>query len=286
VGGDFNVDFTSLDPFASLVLRTLNNDGLYCSASIVTDSPYLSYICDSLGNASCLDYFFVSEASILLSCVALEPALNFSDHLPVQAAIQLTSSFALDDGAKNARPGSVPRVARLRWDHADLNNYYNCTRVLLAGLLLNVNLFYQRIRDKAITCDSVTVAQFVDNALHELTCGLNDAAAATVPVVQAHALKFWWDEELDILKSDSISTHRAWVAAGRPRSGATFTDKMRARLLYRARIREKKVMEADAYTSDLHELLLSKDRTQFWKSFRSKFDSRESQILVGGRKTR
>jgi len=37
-----------------------------------------------------------------------------------------------------------------------------------------------------------------------------------------HFLKFWWDEELKLLKQDSINSNKAWKEAGKPRSGPVF----------------------------------------------------------------
>jgi len=37
-------------------------------------------------------------------------------------------------------------------------------------------------------------------------------------------LKFWWDEEMSILKRDSMRTHEVWVKAGKPKSGILFKE--------------------------------------------------------------
>jgi len=31
--------------------------------------------------------------------------------------------------------------------------------------------------------------------------------------------KYWWDQELDLLKLESVKNHRMWTALGRPRYG-------------------------------------------------------------------
>jgi len=37
--------------------------------------------------------------------------------------------------------------------------------------------------------------------------------------VRVNCLKYWWDQELNKLKSRAISSQREWVAAGKPHLG-------------------------------------------------------------------
>ena len=78
----------------------------------------MSYINDSLGHASLLDYFFVSDSSAVLDILTLDPDINFSDHLPVKVSIRVVQSFypitVRPDGRR-----TDPGVRRLRWDHVD-----------------------------------------------------------------------------------------------------------------------------------------------------------------------
>ena len=73
--------------------------------------------------------------------------------------------------------------------------------------------------------------------------------------------KFWWDEELDILKEDSIKPCRIWKAVGRPRSGPIFDSYRKAKAAYRAELRSRQRSEESFYTNELHEALQkNKDR--------------------------
>ena len=79
-----------------------------------------------------------------------------------------------------------------------------------------------------------------------------------VPSRRKGFYKFWWDEgykaeffsncyscnstkQEESLKEAAIESDRLWKAAGRPRSGSVFSERQRARLQYRRRIREGKV---------------------------------------------
>jgi len=68
--------------------------------------------------------------------------------------------------------------------------------------------------------------------------------------------KFWWSEELTILKQDAVETDRAWKAARRPRFGPIFDKRQRSRLKYWKCIRECQNRSTLVYTNDLHDALL------------------------------
>lgn len=53
-----------------------------------------------------------------------------------------------------------------------------------------------------------------------------------------HSYKFWRDQELYILKDDSIYTHKLWKAAGMPRAGPIFTKYCNCKLVNKKYIRQ------------------------------------------------
>ena len=94
---------------------------------------------------------------------------------------------------------------------------------------------------------------------------LNSAADTYVRKRRKGYYKFWWDEELNLLKEASVETNNIWKAAGKPRNGPIFINRQSSRLLYRKRLREHKQMDTQAYSNDLHEALLLKNNTAFGK---------------------
>ena len=97
----------------------------------------------------------------------------------------------------------------------------------------------------------------------------------TIPLQKKRFLKFWWHQELDALKDQSISLCNTWKAAGRPRSGPLFDKYRKDKSTYRRAIRAKQQKESYAYTNDLHEALLKKQGTNFWKCWNSKLGDKK-----------
>ena len=79
-----------------------------------------------------------------------------------------------------------------------------------------------------------------------------------MPECRKNCLKFWWDQELDILKDASIESNAVWKAAGRPRYGPIFEKRQRCLFQYRNRFRESEKLTNESYSNDLHEALLRK----------------------------
>ena len=91
-------------------------------------------------------------------------------------------------------------------------------------------------------------------------------------------LKFWWNEELTLLKEASIESDKSWKAAGKPRTDTIFDRRQACRRKYR---RGEKC-NTESYINDLHEALLQKNNTDCWKCWRSKFESSNKCNQVEG----
>ena len=100
--------------------------------------------------------------------------------------------------------------------------------------------------------------------------------------------KCWWDVELSRLKSLSLSTHEAWEAAGRARSGVIIDEKMKAKLSYCTNIKNinKNCNNAISDKLSLYNSLSQKDQQSFWKVWKANFGNKKSNsssgIRVGG----
>jgi len=167
----------------------------------------------------------------------------------------------------------------LRWDHADTSNYYLLTGERLQNLLNQVIVFENSMKNTpgSNSYNNINVNMFIDYIYDNIITALIGSSNATVPVRSKQFYKFWWNEELDCLKHDSITAHNVWKAAGRPRSGPLFNKARTSKLLYKRRIRECQRCETASYTNDLHEALIQKDGTAFWKCWRSKFEPNRSR---------
>ena len=70
----------------------------------------------------------------------------------------------------------------------------------------------------------------------------------------------------------AVKLNRLRKVAGRPRHGPIFDNRQSHRMVYRKRLREEQRNETQAYTNELHEALMLKNGSAFWKCWRSKFN--------------
>ena len=84
------------------------------------------------------------------------------------------------------------------------------------------------------------------------------------------------------MKENCINSDQLWNAAGKPRAGDIFKKRNYDRNIYRKRIKEGQCGELFSYTNDLHDALLNKSGTEFWKSWRVKFGVSRTAHRVDG----
>lgn len=239
----------------------------------------------------------------LLDFKILEIAHNLSDHNPIYIKLKFDSNTSTPSAVLNK---SVVQN-HLRWDHADLNLYYEATRQLLMPIYDQLSLLYDKATSLAedqslthgyysdhcyststpcensiqrCTCDQcketfVPLASQIEQQYRNIISSISYAASTTVPVEKTDFFKFWWDQELDELKKRSIDTHRNWLNANRPKHGVIFEEKAKSKAAYRKCIRKNQQVERDTITNDLHDALSSKSQNAFWKMWHSKFGKKK-----------
>jgi len=111
---------------------------------------------------------------------------------------------------------------------------------------------------------------------------LSSGAHMFVPKRRKGFFKFWWNEELSLLKEASIKSNKIWKAAGKPHHGPIYSERQSSRLLYRKCLRDNQRLDTEIYTNDLHEALVRKNGTAFWQCWRSKFEPRKTCSQVNG----
>jgi len=99
-----------------------------------------------------------------------------------------------------------------------------------------------------------------------------------VPRSKKNFFKFWWNQELDALELQSITACRHWKESGKRRSGSVFDEYRSAKASYRLAIRSYQQDDTAFYTNDLHESLVNKRGSSFWKCCKSKFDTKNRTI--------
>jgi hypothetical protein len=137
-------------------------------------------------------------------------------------------------------------------------------------------------RDVGQNVDTMHFTSCIDEICDNIVSILNLSCRLYVPCVEKNFFKFWWTEDLRLLKEESVTAEKIWRTCGKPRHGPIFDKRQSTRLAYRTRIRACEGFSAESYSNDLHEALMKKDGARFWKCWRSKFESRNYCDQVNG----
>jgi endonuclease/exonuclease/phosphatase family metal-dependent hydrolase len=276
VAGDINADLSNTDNATNCINSFFNNNSLMrcdlLGSSVHQPKP--TYVNIPLEHESVLDYILVSDPRSIIDYDVLDPSINYSDHRPIIGVIKFQLSNANNDIFES--PTDVT-VSKLRWDKADKNAYYENSRCNLEPILSDINDFTD-----AFNIMPIDPHLFIDDCYDNIINVLNTAANLHVPRFKQDFFKFWWDTELDLLKEESIKCDKVWKAVGKPKFGSIFDNRQKARSNYRKSLREKEKLKLNSYTNDLHEALMKKDGPTFWKSWKSKFESRTRCQQVDG----
>jgi len=238
-----------------------------------------TYVNVALGHSSQIDYIVTSCPRDVNNFLVLDPHVNFSDHLP----LFVTVTVSLDIGrTKMIHPIETIKhhQKQLRWDKADLSAYYNQTAANLAHILPELDKILSGIDKREYKIGEC--AHHVDAIYDEIVLALSSSAKLFVPEHNKNFFKFWWSEDLKLLKEAAVNSDRIWKAAGKPRNGSLYQKRQSTRLQYRKRLREEQKAETVTYTNELHDALLKKDSNAFWKCWRSKFESHSKCVEVEG----
>ena len=108
-----------------------------------------------------------------------------------------------------------------------------------------------------------------------------DSSVLDVPRKKRNFYKFWWDEELNLMKDQAIHSFDIWKSVGKPRSGKEFDAMCFVKLKYKAMIKSQKAASNNQFSDSLNDALLSKNMTAFWNTWRSKFEKKQSVKCCG-----
>ena len=133
----------------------------------------------------------------------IEPNINFSDHLPIMLNLIIGKGKGLIcssvNPASNAESNNRPiddgiRQWQMRWDKADIAAYYHYTGAHLTPLI-NVSV-------------PPDIADCIEYTYDSIVSTLNSASSIFVPRVKKAFYRFWWNEELNILKQASVESDK------------------------------------------------------------------------------
>ncbi len=204
-----------------------------------------------------------------------DPDINFSDHLPLLLLCNVNFN-QLDLSNQQADLGADQHVLHPRWDHADLLTYFNHTFIQLQPILFELSDLSASIEDDG---DDKVSPDCIDNIYEKIITALKLCAAIAIPLRRKNFFKFWWSQELDCLKDSAMESDKLWKSAGRPRSGPLYDKRFADKRAYRVAIRKNKRDSDGLFTNDLHDALITKHGTEFWKCWNSKFSSKSPKCL-------
>ena len=275
-----------------------------------------TYFHETLQHNSYIDFLLVSSAISKDVChfEAFDLADNLSDHNPIM--ITLTTNDLTPDRAADKPTNPISATQKyLRWDRANISEYYECTRIQLEPvynfLMSEINkldcndsqcphCYYDYCKCKTTCFDSnydttgflnVNAVEFhpttrpkaislIEYVYDKVIECLSLASSINVPAKKSNYYKFWWDQHLSDLKQESIATHKEWINARRPHCGIIFENKTKAKANYKHYLKHRQATESENFSNSLHDALLVKDQGRFWKCFNSKFGNKNKPPSV------
>jgi len=245
------------------------------------------------GCYSIIDYLCVSS-SIVQSIVnydVVSSPFNFSDHEPVgiKLNISLLSNTGAHAGAETRpitttgyAPKSRSAVGRFRFEHANVNSYYEYTRVLIEPIFKEISNVYSNLgynRDINELCNCYDI----DRWYYSIVNALLKASNETIPYTDSNVFKYWWSECLNVFKQDCMISHQAWVNGGKPRAGPIFQKRNEDKRKYRDMITLQKQNSKQSLSDSLLYSLYNGDSSNFWGTWKKKVceNSRTLPNIVG-----
>src|SRR5207249_11465304 len=98
-----------------------------------------------------------------------------------------------------------------------------------------------------------------------------------VPRVGETFFKYWWNQELEDLKQDSIRSFKLWDSAGKPKTGDIHNKMCKAKTSYKYALRKYQNDSKNTFSDKLNDALIKKDMYSFWKYWNSKFGNKKCQ---------
>ena len=240
-----------------------------CDGAISGKYSY-TYRHTTLGHSSFIDHFFVNKS--FYDCISsgdiVDSGVNFSDHLAIVIDGKIDVVAAKSGNVNTGTKSAGEKHFRLRWDKADIASYYDYTYRSLS----NIDI------DSFDDCQ-FSVTRTDDLCIQIVEC-LEEAARLFVPRTTCHVFKHWWNASLDALKNDSICTHRLWVANGSPRSGSIYDTYRKAKAAYKLALRQAEKDNLLSVSNDLHDYLIEKDHSGFWRLWSAKFGDKKHAVSV------
>jgi len=272
---DLNTEIDVPSLVSDLVQNFIHINGLKRNDLLHPTANRYTYVNEPLHVASCIDYIISSADLSSVAFNVLDLDINLSDHLPIMCVFSFGSTRCENDVINPFKVKPLSDDVRyFRWDHAQLCQYYEQTRVLLEPIYAELGVCDNLTDD----CDVGALRDKIEKLYNSVVEALNISADLCIPRTRRNFYKFWWSQELSELKAAAVNSARAWQQAEKPRQGLIFQNYYKDKLLYKKRLQEDKKLETVSFTNDLHEALLRKNGKEFWKCWNSKTGNKYKNI--------
>jgi len=173
-----------------------------------------------LQNYSYIDYIAISKSirDNLVKFDIIENAINCSDHNVIHINLKVSNNCKQDGLAIDS--SCVNCYKRLRWDRANLEVYYDYTRVQLQPILdsisgfhdpLLLDNFYQSLQLDSNLLPEALLDDAIDSIKSTYTLlvkALEKSGDHCIPRNGKFKAKFWWDDSMNIPKKNYMDSFK------------------------------------------------------------------------------
>ena len=144
VGGDLNTEMTVNSVHSRLIMHFMNEFKLTLITDLITPDCKYTYL-NTNNQSSLIDNFMIS-ANVIKSNLQfniVQDLINLSDHLPIAMSAELCINNTANETVHTSK--SAPANIRLRWDHANLADYYSVCYERLQPIMNEIDMFYNTL---------------------------------------------------------------------------------------------------------------------------------------------
>jgi len=248
---DFNTD-RNLQAYSSLMSFVQDVNLIFVDDKF-SDGAYITFRVHTTGAESAIDHFAVSQSlyDSVTELKIIDSGSNFSDHCSVIMNLSLPANKVHSDNPPRQQPtgqndfeqdhkswghghGSTSsHQLSFRWDKGDTSHYYSTTGNMLHDIQVPTFLLTEA------PVDHITAKNCVNNYYLDIVNSLYSASIECILRKKQGFFKYWWDQELTLLKEKSVNSFRLWSSLGKPRCGRVFDEMTRDKLRYKLAIKSK-----------------------------------------------
>ena len=276
VGGDFNTEFVNDSPFDNLWRGCIAKTNLVCCDQYINNNNNnnnnnnFTYIHQSLNQSKWNDHFFLSPSLVKNSNnhFILDDGDNVSDHLPIMMNLSchLSPCPPID-----VSPQKQPSLIWEKCSEVQKSAYNGRLRQLLIDSPSRLQCC-ANVHCTNETCRAAIQEEY-NNLINQIS-----KADKILPRHKSGVQKSWWTDELTSIRNKSIEIHKLWISEGRPRSGPTNEERLRVKAAYKREIRQAQRAPKQSCWNRLHGAMVSKDTTNFWKSWRNLYNKNRPSL--------